>query len=130
MGYFRAAQNTFPEVQFIDEINEGITTIKLMEVKNGKLYGKISEKEGRIAYNSNNILTIQKDEEFEIPINQINLKNYYQAQNLPENTQFIASKQGKYYYSVLDKRALNIAEKNRIHFSSEMEAEEMGYLKK
>lgn len=130
IGFFRATKNNFPKIQLANEINEGITTIKLMEVKNGNLYGKISGREGRIAYNSNSVITIQKEEEFKIPINQINLRQYYQAQSLPADTQFIASKQGKYYYSVLDKRALNITEKNRIHFSSEIEAEEMGYLKK
>lgn len=130
MGYFRRTRNNFPQTQFINEINEGVVTIKLMEVKNGKIYGEIEGKKGRIAYNSNNIITIQEGESFEIPINEINLKNYYQAKNLPEKAQFIASKQGKYYYSIFDKSALNIIEKNRIYFSSESEAEKMGYFKK
>ena len=127
MGYFRATRSQFQNIQFTNEINEGVTTVKLMEVKNGKLYGEISGKEGRIAYNSNRIIDIEKGEKFEIPLNQINLKNYYRAQNLPEDAQFIASKNGKYYYSIFDKRALNISEKNRIYFSFELEAEEMGY---
>lgn len=130
MGYFRATRNHFPEIRFVDEINPGVATIKLMEVKNGKLYGQISGQDGRIAYSPDDILSVEKENEFEIPLNAISLKTYYQARNLPENAQFMASRQGKYYYSVLDKRAFNISHKNRLYFSSAKEAEKGGYLKK
>jgi len=130
IGYFRATRNHFPEIRFVDEINPGVTTIKLMEVKNGRLYGQISGQDGRIAYSPNDILTIKEGDEFEIPLNAVNLKTYYQAKDLPENAQFVASSQGKYYYSVLDKRAFNISYKNRLYFSSAGEAEKVGYLKK
>ena len=130
IGYFRATRNHFPEIRFVNEINPGTTTIKLMEVKNGKLYGQISGQDGRVAYSPNDILTIKEGGEFEIPLNAIDLKTYYQANNLPQDVQFIASKQGKYYYSVLDKRAFNISNKNRLYFSLAEEAEEKGYRKK
>ena len=130
MGYFRATKNNFPEIKIVDEINPGITTIKLMEVRNGKLYGKISGREARLAFSSDDILELEKESEFEIPLSAINLKTYYQANSLPENAQFVASKQGKYYYSVFDKRAFSISSKNRIYFSNTTEAEKMGYIKK
>lgn len=130
IGYFRATRNHFPEIKFVDEINPGIATIKLMEVKNGKLYGKISGQAARLAYSPNDIIELEKENEFEVPISQIQLKWYYQAKSIPENVEFVASKTGKYYYSVFDKKAFNISPKNRIHFNSESEAEEMGYLKK
>lgn len=130
VGYFRATKNRFPEIKTIGEINAGITTIKLMEVKNGKLYGQIDGRRGRIAYSPENIIELEKDEGFEIPLNHIQLKSYYQTTDLPENTQYIASKNGKYYYSIFDKRAFNLSSKNRIYFQTDSEAKNKGYIKK
>jgi len=130
MGFFRATRNHFPEIQITDEINPGIATIKLMEVKNGKLYGEIAGQKARLVYSANDILELDKGSAFEIPTSQISLKNYYQARDIPENAQFAASKNGKYYYSVFDKRALNLKPENRLYFSSASEAEKKGYLKK
>lgn len=130
IGFFRATRRSFPEIKTVGEINPGTTTVKLMEVKNGILYGKISGREARLAYSADHILSLEKEQTFEIPISQIQLKNYYQASALPDEVQFIASKTGKYYYSVFDKRALNLSKKNRLMFKSAKEAESMGYVKK
>ncbi len=101
-----------------------------MEVKNGKLYGEVTGQTARIAYSTDGITDVRPEEKFEIPINQISLKNYYQARDIPENAQFVASKSGKYYYSVFDKKAFNLKPSNRLYFSSTSEAEKMGYMKK
>lgn len=130
MGYFRATRNHFPEIKIVEEINPKITTIKLMEVRNGRLYGEVAGQTARIAYNTDGIIDVRPEEKFEIPINQISLKNYYQARDIPENAQFVASKNGKYYYSVFDKRTFSLKPENRLYFSGSSEAEEMGYLKK
>ena len=130
LGYYRAKRSHFPEIRFTEEINEGVATIKLMEVRNGKLYGEIDGRNARIAYNPNDIIELKAGEKFEIPLANINLKTYYQANSIPQDTQFIASKNGKYYYSVFDKRALNIITANRIYFSSSADAEKTGYIKK
>ena len=114
----------------MEDINQGTATVKLMEMKNGKLLGEIVGQNTRIAYSSNNIINLNVGDEFEIPINQINLQSYYRAQDIPDDAQFISSSKGKYYYSIFDKRALNISQKNRIYFSNSDEAEKMGYLKK
>lgn len=130
VGYYRAAKNNFPEIEFVDEINTGIPTIKLMEVRSGKLIGEIVGQKTRIAYSPDDIVDLDIGEKFEILLNEINLQTYYKTDVIPEDAQFIASKNGKYYYSVFDKRALNLSEKNRIYFSNASEAEKMGYLKK
>lgn len=129
-GYYRANRNHFPEIKFVKDINQGTATVKLMEVKNGKLIGEIVGQNTRIAYNSNNIIDLNIGDSFEIPINQISLQSYYKAQDIPKDTQFISSSKGKYYYSIFDKRALNISQKNRIYFSNSNDAEKMGYIKK
>lgn len=130
IGFFRATRSSFPEIKIVEDINPGITTVKLMEVKNGKLYGKISGREARLAYSADHILSLKLEQTFEIPLSQIQLKSYYQASDLPEEIQFIASRTGKYYYSVFDKRALNLNQNSRLMFKSAKEAESMGYVKK
>lgn len=130
LGYFRGKQSVFPQIKTVGEINPGITTIKLMEVRNGKLYGEIVGKSARLAYSANDIIELDKEDEFEIPLNQIQLKSYYQTTDLPKNAQYIASKNGKYYYSIFDKRAFNLSAKNRIYFQTDREAENKGYIKK
>lgn len=130
IGYFQAKTRSFPEIQTVGEINSGVTTVKLLEVKNGLLRGRISGRHARLAYTPEDILELGEEEEFEIPLSKINLKNFYVAESLPPGTEYIASSQGKYYYSVLDKKAFNISPKNRIYFSSADEAEQKGYLKK
>ncbi len=130
LGYYRATKNNFPEIKFVDEINLGIATIKLMEVKSGKLIGEVVGRDARIVFSANDILEVKKDGNFEVPINKIQLKNYYQAGDIPVNVQFIASKNGKYYYSIFDNRALNLSEKNRIYFNNAKDAEKKGYIKR
>lgn len=130
LGYFRASQKQFPEIKTVNEINPGITTIKFLEVKNGKLFGKIDGNKGRLAYSATHILEMDVGEEFEILLSDISLKSYYQAENIPENAFFLASRKGKYYYSVFDKSAYRIKQENRIYFETEKEAEEIGFLKK
>ena len=127
VGYYRATQKSFPEIKTVDEINPGVTTIKLMEVKNGNLIGKISGRKARLAYDAENITELEAEADFSIPLDQIQFKNYYITNDIPENTQFIASEKGKYYYSVFDKKAFNIVPKNRVYFGSKEEAEQRGY---
>ena len=127
VGYFYATTKSFPEIKIVDEINPGITTIKLLEVRNGQLIGKISGREARLAYSSDNIMELAIEEEFTIPLSKINLKDFYVSDTLPDDAQFIASSQGKYYYSVLDKKAFNISPGNRLYFKSTDDAELRGY---
>jgi hypothetical protein len=130
IGYFRAAAGRFPDIKFTNDINHGAATLKLLEVKNGKLTGEVVGRDARIAYAPDKIIEIDEGDTFEIPLDEIDLKSYYQASDLPEDALFVASRSGKYYYSVLDKRAFNLSVGNRIFFSSSSEAEKMGYVKK
>lgn len=130
VGYYYSTKNHFPKIKFVDGVNAGIATIKLMEVKNGKLVGEVGGREARIIYSPNDILELKKDDKFEVPMSQIQLKSYYQIEDIPKDTQYIASKNGKYYYSILDKRALGLSQKTRIYFKNSEDAEKKGYIKK
>lgn len=130
IGYFQISQRSFPNIKTIEDINQGVTTIKLFEIRGGKLIGEIGGRNARLAYNSDNIIEIEKDGTFEIPLNQISLRDFYVSKSISDDTQFIASKSGKYYYSIFDKKAFNLSESNRIYFTNEEDAENAGYMKR
>lgn len=129
-GHFKAVQATFPEIIPIQDTNPHQATIHLMEAKNGTLTGKVEGQKARIAYSSEHILELAAGESFEIPLSNIDLQLFYLESQIPANTHFIASKSGKYYYHVLDKRSLGITPKNRVFFKTQEEAERAGYLKR
>lgn len=130
LGYYRASVNSFPEIKLTEEVNPEITTIKLMEVKNGMLKGEIAGDDIRIAYSADRISDFAPGDSFEIPLNSINLKSYYKTESIPDWAMYAASKSGKYYYSVFDKRAYNLSQTNIIYFKNAADAEKMGYAKK
>ena len=125
-GFLRLC--TFPEIKTAGEINPGIATVKLLEVKNGQLIGKISGQNARLAYSPDDILELDKEANFSIPLNDINLKDFYVSDTIPEGTEFIASSSGKYYYPILDKKAFNITPKNRLYFKTAEDAKKKGYV--
>jgi len=127
IGYFEGSQKSFPDIKIIEDINQGISTIKLLEIKNGKLIGEISGKDTRFAYNADNIIEIKQGESFEIPLNKISLKDFYVSKSIPKDALYIASKSGKYYYSIFDKKAFNLSKNNRIYFTNEEDAKKAGY---
>ena len=128
LGYFNGTRTSFPEIKQAGELNPGIATIKFLTVKNGYLYGKTGGQKARIAYSPDNITDLEPESEFKIPLNNINLKDFYVAETLPEDVQYIASSQGKYYYPILDKRAFGITQKNKLYFKTASEAEKNGYI--
>ena len=128
LGYFQGAHSSFPEIKETEELNPGISTIKFMKLQGGMLKGEIAGQKARLAYSPEQIFDLKPGETFEIPIYQISLGQYYSARDLPEGMQYIASKQGKYYYSVLDPRSFKVTPKNRVYFAKSSEAEKMGFL--
>lgn len=127
-GHFYATKNSFPQIVPIKEVNSYVTTIKLMEAENGTLVGYVEGQKARLAYSSEQILELLPGDRFELPIDDIDLHLFYLENQIPENAHFIASKSGKYYYHILDKRSLGITPKNRVFFSTSKEAEKAGYL--
>jgi hypothetical protein len=128
LGYFQAVRASFPEMKEVVDQNPNVATIKFLELKNGLLNGEIAGQKARLAYSAKNIEDLEPGAKFSIPVNGITLGQYYSTDSLPTGTQFIASRQGKYYYSILDSRSFSITPKNRIYFSESAEAERRGYL--
>jgi len=130
VGYWKARHSSFPEIQWVRDVNPGISTIKMLKIEGGRLKGEIAGQKTRIAYHPDKILTLQPGEAFDIPLNQVLLSQYYSGRQIPENALFVASKKGKYYYSVFDSQAYHIKEENRLYFSEENEAQKAGFQKK
>lgn len=128
LGYFNSAQAAFPKMPQVADMNPKITTIKFLKLEGGILKGEVAGQKARLAYDREHIKDINPGESFEIPVYQVSLYQYYSARDLPEETQYIASKSGKYYYSILSPKAFSITPKNRLHFKTKEEAEKMGYL--
>ena len=128
-GYFFAIQKSFPEILPVGETNPGIATVKFMEFKNGNLTGVVAGQGARLVWTPEKVVDVNPGDEFKIPVSQINLKEYYAAEDAPPWARFVASSQGKYYYPVFGKRAWSISPSNRVFFPSEKEAKDAGYLK-
>lgn len=130
IGYIQAKRTTFPDVKKVDDLNPGITTVKFLKLDGNKLMGRVDGNSARIAYSPEAIFDINEGQSFEIPIYSVNLANFYTASDLPEETEYIASAQGKYFYHILDPSAFKITPKNRIYFTTKIQALDMGYLPK
>jgi len=128
VGYGQAQKYNFAALKQTRDINPGISTLKLLKEENGTIYGQTEGQKLRIAYGPEKIFDLKPGEKIEIPMNEINLASYYGAKDIPEGIAYISSKTGKYFYSVLDPRALRILAKNRLYFSTEEQAYEEGFI--
>jgi hypothetical protein len=127
IGTYNAKVSSFPDILRIADINPGVATLQMLEVRNGEMIGKVTGRGARLAYSEDEVLELQKGAYFKIPIEKVSLASYYQAETIPDEASFIASSQGKYYYHVLDKKALSITPENRLYFRTSWEAEAAGY---
>ncbi|QQR83948.1 hypothetical protein IPJ72_01975 [Candidatus Peregrinibacteria bacterium] len=130
-GFARAQRMNFPDIKWVNDVNEGVTTLQLITAKQGVLKGVIAgNRSGRIAYQPEKIIEIAAGESFEIPLNEIDNPIINLKEIIPDWAQFAASKQGKYYYSVLEPSVLNLSETNRLFFATAQDAEQAGFTRK
>lgn len=108
----------------IQNIEENKIPVLIFEkIENGILFGEIKNQESRIIIkNETNII----NGKFNFSVEEIlpNLKTL----PAPQNTKFVASKRGKYFYPLDSPRAFLIAIKNRIFFKTKEEANKNGYI--
>ncbi len=128
LGYQEAKKANFPLFETVGEINPKISLVKLLKIENNQLIGAVEGQKTRLAYNPEKIIDLKPNETFKIPLNEINLSSYDQVSELPEGTQYISSRSGKYFYHILDPRALRITPKNRLYFKTKEAASNEGYL--
>src|SRR3989338_6187996 len=73
-GFVRAAKNQFSEFKIVPDTNEKVATLKFTAIKNGALEGETAGRHVRLGYNSENILELEPDTFFSIPLRDIDLK--------------------------------------------------------
>lgn len=128
LGYFQSAQAAFPEMTEVKDLNPRVATIKFLKLEGNRLKGELVGQRARLAYDTEHILELEPGEGFEIPIHEVSLYQYHSARDLPEDTQYIASSSGKYYYSIFNPKSFGITPKNRLHFKTAEEAQKAGYI--
>jgi hypothetical protein len=128
LGYFQGKSASFPEIKQVEDLNPGIPTVKLLKNEGGIISGRVDGAAARLAYSQEHIDDLQPGETFEIPAYQITLGSFYAAADLPEDAQYIASSQGKYFYHILDPKAFKITPKNRLYFTEADQALKKGFL--
>ncbi len=128
VGYHQAQNESFPEIIPIQDTNPHISTVKFLKVEDGTLYGQIDGQKARLAHSPDHISDLNVGDDFQIPLNEINLASYYSVETIPDGVSYIASETGKYYYSILDPRALRLTPKNRQYFYTEDEDLNAGYI--
>lgn len=130
IGYHQAKASQTPEIRWEKDINTGIPTILMMKVENGAVFGKTVSSQVRVVTSPENILTIKPEEEFKIPLNAISMSEFYESAVIPDDARFVASKNGKYYYTVFSGQAMNLKKENRVYFSDDKGAQRAGFTKK
>ncbi len=126
-GFFHATVQQFPEIQIVEDTNEGVATIQFAGIEKGELRGQVTGRKARIVYGKDQFLILEPGNTFGIPVPQSSFKTSASSVNTPADALFVASKRGKYYYSVSDPKAQELAPKNQIYFKSKEEAEKKGY---
>jgi hypothetical protein len=103
-----------------------MSVFEIISVSPFKLSGKTNNSPLRVIIDKNTI-HIPKNQEFQIPLSSV----FHNIQtSIPKNMQFFASKRGKKYYSIINKKQLaKMSVKNLIFFQTEDEAIKKGYKK-
>lgn len=125
-GHKKGLNSHFPATEKIKEINAGMPTMRLERIEKGFIEGRITGGMLRLAANATDIKDLEPEDVFRIPLLNIRLEDLDPASTFPEGMKFVASKNGKTYYGMHDKRALVIRPENRLFFRTEKEALKKG----
>ncbi|MBU0458080.1 hypothetical protein KJ652_06815 [Patescibacteria group bacterium] len=113
-------------IRLIENDNNHIGVVELEGIFDGDLKGSITG-DTRVFLGENQIIP-NTEGEFKVRADDLFI-NYIQIK-VPEGMKFVASKRGKYYYSVTSSAGEGITPGNRVYFSDAEEAKDAGYLKK
>lgn len=127
IGFYRARHSAFPEFKDVGEVNPGVATLAFKGTKNGELTGKVTGREARMIIGEK-VFSLGEGQEFGLPKNELCAMAAV-GPEFPLDAQFVASRRGKYYYSVLDERSWGLSPENRTFFKTEEEALRAGFEK-
>ena len=116
-----------PLVQLEDQQQE-VSIIHLEEIEHGKVMGRTNDPFLRI-HSGESFAVPEEDLSFELDITHLGYLGEKRPKitiEVPEWAQYIASKSGKYYYSLTEKQAKKLSAANHIYFATKEEAEAAG----
>jgi len=116
-------------VQTVSEINPKIPLVEIKDIKNAKVIGTVNQSEIRIK-SGERIAVPDQENNFTLDVQHLG----YLGQkvpvievSIPEWANYVASKNGKYFYELDDKSAKNLSIPNRVYFATVEDASEAGY---
>lgn len=114
------------KTKVIKNQSEEIPVVEILSIGEGSIKAKISG--GKVYLKAGDeIATANEKGELSLPIWDAFVN--FELNPVPENAKFVASKNGKKYYSLDSAMANRISPQNRIYFSSSEEAKNAGYTK-
>lgn len=119
-----------PPVQSVSEVNPGIPLVTIHAIEDGVVYGAVNRSEIRII-SEEQVATVESDMKFSLNIEHLGYlgkKAPVIEHHIAEWAQFVASRNGKYFYALDEKQAKRLSVPNRVYFPSVEEATAAGYL--
>ncbi|MGE3279358.1 MAG: hypothetical protein AB7J40_06335 [Candidatus Altimarinota bacterium] len=121
-----------PPVQTVPEINEKIPMIEILDISNGQITGAVNKSEIRIK-SGDSVAVPDENNQFILSIQHLGFLGErvpIVKHQIPEWAQFVASKNGKYFYGLDESSAKNLSVENRVYFANQQDAENSGYQKR
>ena len=112
-------------ITLVPDTRPKVPVVKIYGIENGKLIGSVSQ-EVRL-FIDDVIAITNASGAFAVPADSL-FTNFVTVQ-VPEGMNFVASKRGKYYYSVTSSKGEGNSVKNRVYFPDEESAQEAGFVK-
>ncbi len=113
-----------PPLSIVPDTRSLMPTVRIDGVRNGKLEGAIHG-DARFVLSETPVLA-NDDGEFSVNASSV-LVNHVSV-IVPDGMYFVASKKGKYFYSVTSTKGSSLSPGNRVYFKNEDEARAAGYL--
>ncbi|MDP3975565.1 MAG: hypothetical protein Q8P95_01490 [bacterium] len=119
-------------VQVIAEINPKVPQVSITDIQGAKVYGQVNDPQIRLK-SGDQLAVPDNNLKFELDIQHLGYvgdKREVIKHTPPAWAQFVASKNGKYFYEVDEKSGKNLSIPTRVYFRTEEEALSAGYQKR
>lgn len=106
--------------------------VEIMDIANGQIIGAVNASEIRIK-SGESVAVPDENNQFVLNIQHLGFlgdRVPVIKHQIPEWAQFVASKNGKYFYGLDESSAKNLSVENRVYFAREEEAVEAGFLRR
>lgn len=121
-----------PPLQSVGDINPKIPMVEITDIRDAQILGSVNKPEIRIK-SGEQVAVPDEDLQFSLGIEHLGYigpKRPVVQVTIPEWANFVASKNGKYFYDIDEQAAKQLSPENYVFFKSEEEAMKAGYSKR